>query len=311
MREDKMKIKQFIRPARPSTALFSLLYVAAAFAGDARRPAQDLSPSEVKSLIARAIANQHKNDEALGVFERRERRQVFKASKGESPQDDKAYRVVPTGTGTLRLLIEEHGRGVTPEHYRKQLRDLEQALAWAMQPAESKQKQRVEKWKRRSRERAELVDSVAEAFEFSWQGRETLEGRALAKIGFEPDPAFKPRAKNSDVFQHVHGTIWVEETSGHVARIEAEIMKDIAVMGGIFGKIYRGGTFLMEQAPVENGVWLPVLYEYDLSGRRFVFGFDLHEVTVASGYRRIGPPVEALASVRMELNNSLVAPPAK
>ena len=68
--------------------------------------------------------------------------------------------------------------------------------------------------------------------------------------------------------------------------------------GGIFGKVYKGGRFVMEQAPVENGIWLPVELSYNFKGRKFVFGFELHEQTRASGYRRIGPPAQALARAK-------------
>jgi hypothetical protein len=269
------------------------------------------SSADARALIERVIASQHKNDEVLAEYERQERRQVLKHDKELRVAEDKTHRVVPTGTGTLRLLVEENGRAVPPEVYHKELRDLEQALLWALNPSEAKQKQRVEKGKRRARERAELVDSVEKAFQFTWQGRETMNGRTLAKIAFEPDAAFKPKAKNADLFRHVRGTMWIEENEAQLARLEAEIATDIAVFGGVFGKIYKGGRFMMEQSPVANGVWLPTRYEYDLSGRRFVFGFAMREITTASGYRRIGPPKEALAAVRQELSNGAAVPPAK
>jgi hypothetical protein len=297
-----------------SVAGISVAAMAAVCAAYAAGGNRQSSPEDARALVLRAIASQHKNDEAIAELERRERRQVFKHI-GEQPAEDKMYRVVPTGTGTLRLLVEEGGREVSPELYRRQLRDLEQALNWALAPEESKQKQRVDKFNRRSRERAELVDSVAQAFRFTWQGRQSVDGRTLAKIGFEPEPSFKPRAKNSDLFQHVSGTLWIEESSAQLARIEAQVIRDISVFGGVFGKIYKGGHFVMVQEPFAGGPeasgWLPVRYEYHFSGRRFVFGFELHEVTTASAYRRIGPPKEALVAVRQELSTNGNAPAAK
>jgi hypothetical protein len=299
--------------ARWTAAAVTLAVVLAApsfSATGARTQAPSESPSEgeVRALVARAIAAQHNNDAALAEYERRERRQVF---KGERVAEDKTHRVVPTGTGTLRLLMEENGRGVTPEFYRKQLRDLEQALVWALDPNEAKQRQRVEKWQRRSRERRELVDAVGQAFRFTWQGRETRNGASLAKLSFQPDPAFQPKARNSDLFRHVRGTMWIEESEGHLARIEAEIATDIAVFAGVFGKIYKGGRFVLEQAPMADGVWLPSRIEYDFAGRRFLFGFEMHESTTAAAYHRIGPPREALAAIRQELSNGAALSPAK
>ena len=72
----------------------------------------------------------------------------------------------------------------------------------------------------------------------------------------------------------------------------------------MLGKVYRGGRFVMEQAEVTGGIWLPSRYQFDFEGRKFLFGFDLHETTTVSQYRRIGPPQLALVAVRRELGNA-------
>ncbi len=306
-------ILRMIRKLVPGIGAAALALAAAALsvsvpAALAQAPASAVP--DVKSLVARTIAGQHRNDEALAEYERRERKQTFRHDESQ-PAEDKIYRVVPTGTGTLRLLVEESGRNVAPDFYRKQLRDLEQALLWALNPAESKQKQRVEKGKRRARERAELVDAVGEAFRFTWQGREARNGRQLARVAFQPNPDFKPRTRNSELFAHVRGTLWIDERESQLARAEAEIFRDISVVGGVFGKIYSGGKFVLEQEPVADGLWLPLRLEFHFRGRRFLFGFESHEVTTAGSYRRIGPPQQALNAVRHELNNAPPAPASK
>jgi hypothetical protein len=280
----------------------------AAAAGVSRQEARPLAPDEIRALVGRTIANQHRNDNALAEYERREHRQARKDESDTLLSEDKTFRVVPTGTGTLRLLVEENGRAVPSALYRRQLRDLEQALAWALDPAENKQKRRVEKYDKRSRERAEMVDALRDAFLFTWQGRESLNGRSLTRLLFEPNPAFKPRSRNTEMFRHVRAFVWIDEAAAQLVRIEAEIATDISIGGGILGKIYRGGRFVLEQSQVAEGVWFPIRYEYNFAGRKFLFGFELHELTLASAYRRIGPPKEALAAVRHELSNASPAP---
>jgi hypothetical protein len=290
-------------------AVFALALAAAA--GVSRQDARPLSPDEIRVLVDRAISNQHRNDQALAEYERREHRQARKDETDTLLSEDKTFRVVPTGTGTLRLLLEEHGQPVSAELYRRQLRDLEQALLWAQDPAENKQKRRVDKFDKRSRERTELVDALRDAFLFTWQGRESSNGRALVRLLFEPNPAFKPHSRNTEMFRHARVVVWIDEAAAQMVRIEAEAATDISFGGGILGKIYRGGRFVLEQVQVAEGVWFPVRYEYNFAGRKFLFGFELHELTLASGYRRIGPPKEALAAVRHELNNASPAPASR
>lgn len=273
-----------------------------------RKLRRDLSTEEARALLLRAISNQHRNEQAQWEYERREHRVARKSEKDDRIIEDKLFRVVPTGTGTLRLLVEENGHPVQADFYRKQLRDLEQALVWALDPKESKQKQRVEKWKKRDKERREAVDAVADAFLITLAERGERSGRALVKLELEPNPDYKGRSRTTEQFAHVRATLWIDEAAEQLARLEAEIYRDISVGGGILGKIYRGGRYTLEQREVAKGVWLPVGYQADFTGRKFVFGFQFHEVIKVRDYRRIGTPPEALAAVRRELASSSPAP---
>jgi hypothetical protein len=134
-----------------------------------------------------------------------------------------------------------------------------------------------------------------------WLGREPRNGRTLAKLLLEPNPEFKPPNRAAAVFQHARAIVWVDEQAAQLVRAEAELFKDISFGGGILGKVYQGGTFTFEQTPVAPGVWLPALFETDFRGRKFLFGFSVHERIEIREYRRIGPPAEALSTLQQEL----------
>lgn len=264
--------------------------------------AAPLSPDEARALMARVISNQHRDDKAMEEYERIERVYVRRRAQ-DSPVNDRTYRVVPTGTGTIRIELEDSGRPVDAEFYRKQLRDVAQALENATDPNNDHQKQDLAKFVKRTRERAEIVDATRQAFLFTFQARETRNDRTLIRLDLEPNPAFRPTSRNTSLFQHVRATIWIDEQAEQVKRIEAQVISDISFGGGLIGKVYRGGRFTMEQADIAPGVWLPTFYEYDFDGRRFLFGFSLHQRTEANHYHRIGPPAEALTAIRRELNH--------
>lgn len=282
--------------------------LAALLAAGTQAPARNGAPTEqeVRALIERVVASQHRNDEALAEYERRERQIARKDDGKERIADNKLYRVFPTGTGTVRVLMEEKGKPVKPEAYEKGLRSVEHALENALTPNLPKQKEAIAKWEKRVRERRELLDAIPQAFRATWLGREpaaAANGHTLVKLRLEPDPEYKPHSRNTNMLTHVRATVWVEEKGAHVVRVEAEIFEDIPVGGGFLGKVYKGGRFEMEQTEVAPGVWLPARYIYDFDGRKFIFPFSMNETVEASSYRRIGPPQEALAVVRRELRN--------
>ncbi|HEX9759694.1 MAG TPA: hypothetical protein VGA40_02180 [Candidatus Acidoferrales bacterium] len=260
------------------------------------------TPEEVRRMTERILDNQRRNEASLAEFERREHRREWRTAEHQRLEVDKIFRVVPTGTGTIKLVLEEKGQPVKPAFYVEQLRVLEEALDTAAnRPDDPRQRRAIEKWEKRRAERKELVDAVSEAFEVRWLGREMRDGRNLAKVRMMPRPGFKPQTRIQEIFRHVEVTVWVDDDAGQMVRAEADIINDISFGGGLFGKVSKGGRFVMEQSPAGNGLWLPSLYRFDYSGRKFIFPFSVHEEVRISDYRRIGPPAEALVAVRREI----------
>ncbi|MGA7793382.1 MAG: hypothetical protein WCA19_10110 [Candidatus Acidiferrales bacterium] len=274
------------------------------------------SPEQIHSLILRAVENQHRDDRELKEFERVEHIVTRKAENAEVVTDI-TERVVPSGTGTVKLRTIENGVPVSPEQYRQELEFAVNALGLGAHPNE-RYTDEQEKFERRRRQHAELVDSSKKAFRVTWLGRETRSDsdgahgpRTLMKLRLEPDPDFKPTTRFATSFQHVHATLWVDEAQAQFARLEADIVTDIPFGGGIAGKVYHGGHIVMAQEEEAPGIWLPTLYDYDVDGRKFLFAFDVHERTEITRYRRVGPPPEAVDILRNELNNLTAVTPSR
>lgn len=255
-------------------------------------------PADPRALIALTIAHQHADDLAVYQFEHIERRIRFSDGAIAS---DRTYRVVPTGTGTLSLLLRRGNQPVAPAEYQQALRNWEQVLLHAINPRDPFQQQSLERRQQRDRERASLIDAIPQALIFSPAGEERQGGRLWTRFRFEPNPRFRPNSRLAEMFRHVRGTAWIDRDAAQLARATAEIISDISIGGGIAGQIDRGGWFHIEQAPVAAGVWLPVRIEYAISGRKFLFSFREHLRTDATCYRWIGSPADALRLVRIEL----------
>jgi hypothetical protein len=272
--------------------------------------------SQIKSLVSRTIQNQHQDDRALAEFERVEH---VVTRKGENAEilSDHTNRVVPSGSGTLKLPMKENGAPVPATQYRNQLEYAVSALELAVHPND-RYKQDLVRFERRRREHAELVDEAAKAFRITWAGRETRadaggahEQHTFVKLVLEPDPEYRPPTRFATIFQHVHATLWLDESQAQFARLEGDIASDVMFGGGIAGRIYRGGHFAIEQEEVAPGIWLPTLYTYNVDGRKFLFAFGVHERTEVSHYRRIGPPPQAVETLRSELNALAADPPGR
>jgi hypothetical protein len=169
-----------------------------------------------------------------------------------------------------------------------------------------------EKAAKRKNDAAKMVDAIGEAFHFHWAGRTMRAGRPVILLDYEPNPAFKSKLRFSGVYKQIWGRVWVDEASGYVVRLEAELRRDIPIGGGVIGKIYEGSRVELEQAEASPGagVWLPRFTSYDIEFRKFVFPGSYHRKLYASDYRRIGPPKEALSLLRNE-NARILSPKAE
>ena len=250
-------------------------------------------------LFDRVVENQKKSDAAMDLYERLERVEIHKVNGENQSTEVKVSRVVPAGTGAAHLPMGTDGQISDQNAYRVELEKLEKSLVWAAETGRT-QRDAYEKIAKKRREREELIGAARAAFLFTFIGSEQRDGHVLLKYRMDPNPAFKPNSRATSVYPRVRGTVWVDEATGEMARIEGEVTDDIS-LGLFLAKVYKGSRFMQERYEMVPGIWLPSFSQYDFDGRKFLSNFSLHERTFYSNYRRVGAPKEALELVRAEL----------
>jgi hypothetical protein len=253
-------------------------------------------------LFDRLIANQKRDEAAMDLYERIERVETRKNINDPAPPSVKIARVIPSGTGMDRIAIGPDGQPADSAAYRAELEKLERALAMLVTDSRS-QRDALEKYAKKKKDRNDLIDATRNAFLFTFLAEEPRGERMLSKYKMEPNPAFKPTSRFTSIYAKVRGFVWVDEASGELARIEGDVTEDISV-GLFLGKIYKGSHFMQERYEVLPGLWLASFSQYDFDGRKLFSSFSVHERTFYSSYRYIGPPKEALETLRRELGRA-------
>lgn len=294
----------------PTAALCAALATAMIFVPTAACPAQTApgasnsgapSDAEMQARGKALIANQHKNDAALDQYERIERQVDTTGGANRRTIDEKKIRFVPNGAGMTKLLLEQNGSTVTPQEYEAELQNWLSVLQFMVNPNDDRMKSATAKYLKKKQTRSQLVDDMLVAFKPKWVGRETVDGHDCDVIELTPDPDFHPHSILEDALPHAKAKIWVDHEADQLVRARAEITSDVWVGGGILGKLYKGGVFSMEQAEVAPGIWLPTRYQFDFSGRKFLFSFEEHQSIESSHYHYIGTAKDALAEAQSEL----------
>jgi hypothetical protein len=296
-----MRARSAISTLVATLALAGLALASARNSPQANQQPQPPSDAELRARAAKVIANQHANDVALEEFERIERH--LDRTGGTNPRilEDKTYRVVPTGPGTLKILLQDNGKPADPAEYRKQMLAWRDLLQLALNPKDSKIKAAYAKAEKKKRDRMELVEATREAYTLKWLGREKLYGHDCDLLQLDPNPAFRPHTTLQEALTHFTSKIWIDHNALQILRGEAHIVRDVSFGGGILGKLYRGGVFFFEQAEVAPGIWMPARYQYDYSVRKFLFTSEQHQFIEATHYRRLGPPKQAFLVAQGEL----------
>ncbi len=263
----------------------------------ARPPAE----AEIAERREKIIANQHADDEALNLYQRVEHYTDHSGGPHPRVMSDRTYRVVPTGGGTMKILLRNNGALISADDYRRQLEAWRDVLEMMSTPGDSKGQAARAKYEKRERQRSDFVNAAKNAFLPKWLGRETYAGDSCDVYELDPNPAFHPASIFESALAHVTAKIWLDRDTNQLVRGEARVTSDISFVAGIAGKLYRGSRIEIEQGEVAPGVWLPTHYEYDFAGRKFLFPFAEHQTIAVTHYQRIGTPPEALADVQSEL----------
>jgi hypothetical protein len=267
---------------------------------------QPPSDAEIHERAQKLIENQHRDDAAIDEYERIEHHVDRTAGANPRVLEDKLYRVVPTGTGSLKILLKQDNKLTDPVLYRQQLQTWKELLELALKPDDPRAKLTYSKWQKKKTDRADLVDATRQAFLTKWIGRETVNGRPCDVFELDPNPNFHPHTIFQDAMTHITAKLWVDREQVQLARAEAHVMRDISFGGGILGKLYRGGVFSFQQTEITPDIWLPARYQYDFMGRKFLFTFEEHQYIEASQYRHDGLPKQALALVESEIASGKV-----
>jgi len=266
-------------------------------------PVEENSPAlQEKSVdvFARVIANQKHMEANLDLYERIQKVEIRKAGSDQHPAETRVLRLFPAGPALTKIPLSPVGNPISPESYRNELEKLAKYLAWASQSGSS-QHDAYAKLERKRRDRNDLIVSTHDAFLFTRVGEEMRDKRKLARYRMIPNPKFKPTNRNAMIFSKISGFVWLDEEAGELARIEGTVTEDIS-LAMFLARVYKGSHFMQERYQLAPGVWLPTYEQYDFDGRKFLLSFSIHERTFYTGYKRVGPPAEALAVVRSELD---------
>jgi hypothetical protein len=198
----------------------------------------------------------------------------------------------------ISTLVKKDGKPLGVEEQKKENERTQKRIE-EIQKRQAKKEAKDEKAKEEGKNNASDdpgIEVFLRACQFVNPRRERFRGQDVLVFDFEPNPEFKPHKLVEKLAQKLAGVVWIDEKAHDVARLEAYFVGDMKIGGGLLANLQKGTSFVLEQAYVNNEVWLPTYEEAHVGVRvLLVKGFKVNEVTRYSDYKKFN--VETLSTI--------------
>jgi hypothetical protein len=236
-----------------TTGLATVFFFAALLISPAQTGKTPASPEQV-ALITRAAETERQMLESPSPFQYQERLEWIWGTETRS--------VIETVEGRADRIVLYGDEPLSPEQTAKQQRRLEKLLI-----DRNAVKSEMEDQKPELQRRIRMIKAFPKAVLFDYAGREN----GLLRFTFRPNPDFSPKDRETQMYRGMEGFVLVEPVQERLVRVEGKLVKDVSFGWGIFGRLYKGGTYEIAQTQLTPGAWRITTMNVDVRGRVFFF----------------------------------------
>ncbi len=209
-------------------------------------------------------------------------------SKGDvTSKTVKEYDLFFVGENELRHLLAKDGKPLEGDEKRKE----DERFSKEFDELKKKQAELLndpKKLEKQQERDEEQISDFLRAESFTNPRREIFRGHEVIVFDFAANPDYKPRNLNESIAQKLGGVVWVDEDARDVARLEARFMDTAKIGGGLVGSISKGANLVIEQAKVNNEIWLPTYAEVHATARIAFVHFKANVIDRYSDYKKFG-----------------------
>lgn len=130
---------------------------------------------------------------------------------------------------------------------------------------EERQK-RLQKYEKEREDERAFVRELLDAYDFTLAGNDVLNGRETWVIDGTPRPGFEGKRRESKLLPKIKPRFWIDEQDYSWVKLRAEVT-DTLSFGWVVARLHKGSVFEMQQARVNDELWLPQRFDVKLDAR--------------------------------------------
>jgi len=200
-------------------------------------------------------------------------------------------KVVETGAGKVRMLLEEDGKPLPAERVAAERGRLAQIVADPAEFARSSQTMKDDET-----HALQLLNLLPKAFLL---GNVHPNGGDL-QIDFAPDPAYQPQSMEERVMHGMSGMVLIDAKALRVHHIEGTLPQDVSIGFGLLATFRAGSKFATTRAAQDAPDWKTAQLDTDINGRAIFFKtIARQEHSEHSGFTRVPSDINATQAVAL------------
>ncbi len=272
---------------------------------------------DIAALLREVVKNQdevEKHFTEYSVLQEETDREI--SSRGEIKKEQtKVFEVFPIAhRQPILKLISENGVPLSPARAAKEEQRVQEEFLKAERDRDKDEKREQHRRDEQRRKRAakgnnsedELqISQFLKVCEFVSPRRERFRDRDAIVFDFRARAGFKPGNRQEDLISKLVGIVWIDPFDKQLMRLEAKLAEGFKMAGGLLLSVRPGAALVVEQIRIDEGIWLPLLAQINLSVKVLLFGGgDVNKSIEWSNYRhfsgtvndyKLNAPKEALS----------------
>jgi len=248
----------FVFPAVAFSQAASIEPPGAATGEDSPVPATALSREQIQTMIRQVADNDDENDKRQRDYTYVERVEEHKLNgNGEiSSTETRTYDVMQIYNEQCRRMTAKNDKALPVKEAAKEDEKIQKIIDKRKNESDAQREKRLKQEEKEREENRQFVKEVADAYDFTLVGTESLEGRGTYVIDAEPRKGFEPKRKEAKILPKFRFRVWIDRAANQWVKLDAQCI-DTVSFGLFLARIHKGSRIVIDTTRVNDEVWLP------------------------------------------------------
>jgi hypothetical protein len=243
-------------PIKPAPLILLIFVSWATFAQETSAPA--LSQDQIRDLIRQTAANDMENDKRQRDYTYIQREEQHKlGGKGQVKSTEiKTSEIMELYGEQVERLISKDDKPLSDKDNKKEEDKIQKLIEKRKNESDHDREKREEKEEKDREHDRQFVREVADAYNFSFVGIESLAGRDAYVIDGEPRPGYEPHLKEAKILPKFRFRAWIDKDESQWKKLDIQCI-DTVTFGLFLARVHKGSRIIIEQTRINDEVWLP------------------------------------------------------